>query len=696
MRHINDHLFLIVTALTAALGLATVEASGQSDTLLTESIAVSARPTRDSIVLRWAPLDLTAWQLGNESGYRIERYTLARNGIVLSAPTLTIVQHAMRPLPESEWEDLVTHDRYAAIAAQALFGDRFEVDLRQSDIFSIVNKVQENEQRFAFALFSADMSAKVARASGLWFTDHDVRENEKYLYRIVLNASDKLRGSIFVSPADPYELPKPLNLSAAFKDKIVALKWEKTRLIQYTAYVLERSEDGRNFTRVSDTPLITLSPNAMNDTRYEYAMDSLQDISRRYYYRVRGITPFGETGPPSDPVKGQAVPAVSQVPYIRSAISADNTTVDLQWDFHSTNDEAIKGFDIERASAPKGEFKSLTNVLLSPQRRSFTDINPNQSNYYKVIAYGKDGELYPSHVYFANLVDSIPPSAPAGLEAKVNDDGEITLTWHSNPEADVYGYRVYKAYHVSEELAQLTTEPVKQTAITDHIDLNTLNEHLYYSVMTIDRSQNHSSLSSLLKVSLPDKVKPQPPVMLPPKSDASGILISWRQGGSGDVVQYNVYRRSQREQDWQRVFTAAADGDSVFSYKDVVANAGIRNFYTITSIDDAGLESEAASPVAGTIPINALKKALEWEKPRINREENVLSLSWNSSEEEIDVLRIFRSVGNEPMTIYRTINGDRDQFADVIIPGRTYRYRILALFTNGQRSALSQELQVDY
>lgn len=689
-----DHPLLSV--LTGMLCLLALKGYGQQDTVVTESVAVSARPSPDSIVLRWAPLDLHSWHLGNESGYRIERYTLSRRDVILAVPELTIVQHALRPLPESEWERLVIRDPYAAIAAQALFGDRFEVDIQQSDVFTIVNKVRENEQRFAFALFSADMSPAVARASGLWFSDYDIRENEKYLYRIVLNASDKLRGSFFVGPGDPYELPKPANLSATFNDRLVSLKWEKPKIIQYTAYLLERSVDGRNFLRISESPLMTVSPTETSDTRYEYAVDSLPDISQVYHYRVRGITPFGETGPPSDVVKGKGIPVVSQVPYIRSAISADNTSIDLQWEFPPENEDAIKGFDVERAAEPTGKFKSLTNVLLSKQRRSFTDIAPGRSNYYRVVAYSLDGDLYPSHIYYAHLVDSIPPSPPKGLLAEVDDEGEISLTWDPNPEADIYGYRVYKAYHMSEELAQLTTAPLHGSRTSDRVNLNTLNEHVYYSVMAIDQNQNHSSLSPPLKVSLPDKVKPQPPVTLPVKSDASGISLSWRPGGSPDVIEYKVYRRTSIDENWQQVFVVAANDDSLYAYHDINAHVGVKYVYTILSIDDAGLESEPAPPVIGAIPVNVLEKAPELKKPGINREENALTLAWALPEGNIEAFRIFRSVENEPMVAYKTIKGDQAQFLDVIIPGRTYRYRVMAIFANGQQSALSKEIEVDY
>src|SRR5690606_40268378 len=58
---------------------------------------------------------------------------------------------------------------------------------------------------------------------------------------------------------------------------------------------------------------------------YEYATDSLPDNVSALYYRVKGITPFGEEGPPSDVVSGSGAVTVETVPYILSAENRDNT-----------------------------------------------------------------------------------------------------------------------------------------------------------------------------------------------------------------------------------------------------------------------------------------------------------------------------------------------------------------------------------
>ena len=687
----------LTVVMTTVLLFICHQTSGQAgDSLSRDAIAVSARPSHDSIMLRWAPLDFKVWKLANERGYRVERYVVSRNGALLPVPQKTILHNELKPIDESHWISLVQQNKYAAIAAQALFGDRFEVDLRQSDVFTIVDKVRENEQRFAFALFSADMSPAVAKASGLWVTDNQVKKGEKYLYRIILNTPDSLRGSIFIASGDPYVLPKPQNLQADFKDKFVSLKWQRAQASHYTAYILERSEDGKTFTNISDAPLITVTPTAMTDARYEYAIDSLGDLATTYHYRVRGITPFGEVGPPSDVVGGKGVPLVEQVPFITFAQSPNNRFIDIHWDFPQDNNDAIKGFEVRRAREPKGSYASLTKELLTPATRSFVDTSAAQSNYYKVLALGLNGEWYSSHVYYALLVDSLPPLKPTGLKAQVSDKGQVTLTWNANTEADMYGYRIYKAYHRSEELAQITSEPMQRNIFFDSIDLKTLNEHIYYSVMSIDRNQNHSQLSESLQVSLPDKVKPQPPVLLGLASDDSGISISWGRGASSDIVKYKVYRNVQGTRQWLEARTLLATNDSVYVFKDTTITAGQKYFYTVIAVDEAGLESTPIPAVAAGTPLTALQPAIKWKKPKINREENTIILGWDYQEQNVETFRIYRSAGDEPMVMFRNIGGHEEQFTDTMIPGKTYKYRILALFANGQKSSLSEELTFTY
>lgn len=682
-----------------ALAMAFVATAGQAQvaqTMTTEQIAISARPSRDSITLRWAPLNYAAWRAAIKYGYRVERFTLTRNNVILSDYEKIILRDFLKPWPEDAWKEIVARNKYAAIAAQALFGDRFEVDLARSDVFDIVDKVKENEQRFAFALFSADMSPEVAMASGLWLTDKNIKQGEKYLYRVVINTLESVQGSAYLAPEDDYTLPAPGNLKAEFQENAVSLKWDKSVVHYYTAYIVERSIDGKTFTQVSDSPFVTVSPIETQETRYEYAMDSLKDLSQTYHYRVSGITPFGEAGPPSATVSGKAVPSVAQVPFITAVNNYDNKRLVVNWEFEEHDNDAINGFSIERSNGPNGIFAVINPTTLPPEIRSFTDNDPLPVNYYRVTAKGLDGDSYASHLYFAQLVDSIPPVAPTGLNATVSDSGTVTISWKPNNENDILGYRIYKAYHKSEELAQVTSEPHHDTIFADVVNLHTLNEYVYYSVMAIDINQNHSTLSALLKVTLPDKIPPQPPVFLPSANTAEGVNLKWIPSPSEDVVQYAVYRSVRRSGEWEQKATVKATADSTHAYLDVSAEPGQVNVYTVIAIDDAGLESEPAAPVNGFNISSSLRPAIAWKRPRVIREDNKLTLMWEYQQPQAELFRIYKATDHQRPVLFKVLPANTHELTDTMIPGKHYSYQIMAVFSDGNQSSFSEELEFQY
>lgn len=91
-------------------------------------IRVIARPYQDSIKIRWAPNKPVAWHFLNEYGYRIERRTLMRNGELLENPdSVNISNNIFKPEPLALWEPYSESDDYVAIAAQAIYGESFEI-----------------------------------------------------------------------------------------------------------------------------------------------------------------------------------------------------------------------------------------------------------------------------------------------------------------------------------------------------------------------------------------------------------------------------------------------------------------------------------------------------------------------------------------------------------------------------------------
>ncbi|MFM7853901.1 MAG: hypothetical protein ACKO96_18755, partial [Flammeovirgaceae bacterium] len=149
------------------------------------SIKVIVRSFEDSIILRWAPNTPFAWQLLNQYGYRIERYTVVRDSVVLKDKPQKILMNGLKPFELTRWEPYAKKDNMVAIAAQAIYGKSFTVSNNKSmSMGDVINLSREQESRFSFALFACDVSTAAATLSGLRWVDKDVKKNEKYLYRV--------------------------------------------------------------------------------------------------------------------------------------------------------------------------------------------------------------------------------------------------------------------------------------------------------------------------------------------------------------------------------------------------------------------------------------------------------------------------------------------------------------------------------
>jgi fibronectin type 3 domain-containing protein len=659
-----------------------------------DAIAVIVRPSADSITLRWAPVSLFHWVTANRYGYHVERFTLVRNGKVLRPVERKALTSApLKPLPEAGWEKFV-NNKYGMVAAQALYGETFELNIAESDVTQIVNKAKENEQRFSIALFCADMSPAVANAQGLYWSDKQIEKNVKYLYRIsVITPTDTLRGSVFIDPSQKYQLPGVTDVTGETAGNVVTLRWNQLEYASfYTTYSIERSEDGKTFTDITDIAGVTLSKKGA-ESKYQYAVDTLASLGKDYSYRIRGLTPFGEFGPISNVVKVKGNKVVESSVFITTALSSDNKSIDLEWEFPEADNDALAGFEVTRSAKSSGPYKTIHKDILPPAARVFKDTSPEQSNYYKLKAKTLDGTEIISMPFLALLVDSVPPVMPIGLKGKVDDFGNVRISWKPNPDLDIFGYRIYRAYYESEEFSLKTGEPLKDTVFTDKVELKSLNEKIHYRVMAIDRNQNHSTLSAILSLSLPDKVPPMPAVWLPVKSTKEGVVLRWTPSGSQDVVKYEVYRKGEQGQ-WIRLITKVAGTDTLYTYTDQNLQNSAVQYYTVVAVDEAGLESPPG-PVMTGFRLTGPKPPVKVSTPAVDRVNKKIALNWSYEEQHVTSYRVYKKINDEALMLYRTVK--EKNFTDSgMVPGTKYSYQVMAVFENGALSDMGKVIQLDF
>jgi fibronectin type 3 domain-containing protein len=214
--------------------------------------------------------------------------------------------------------------------------------------------------------------------------------------------------------------------------------------------------------------------------------------------------------------------------------------------------------------------------------------------------------------------------------------------------------------------------------------------------MAIDRNQNHSALSSALRVRLPDLVRPQAPVILPYKSDENGVLLSWQRSSSEDVIHYDVYRKSIDRKEWIRLKIIMASNDSTYHFTDNNLESGTTNSYTVIAVDEAGLESDPAAPINAAKVDNTLGPPVQWIEPLVDKQKYTVTLKWDYDQPDVRSFKVFRSIDSRPFLLVKTLKGDKFSFDDLLLPGRDHSYRVIAEFQNGSKSTLSKELTIKY
>ena len=390
----------------------------------TPGIKVIARAKEDSVVLRWGPTSALAWEMANKVGYVVKRYTVVRQGEVVkdANQTRVIIGNQVKPWPLEKWESIAKKDKYAAIAAQALYGKSFALTNPSTNAMQFANQSAERDNRWSFALFAADQSSAAATCMGLRLVDRSIRKNEKYLYRITVFQQNKNypidSGAVYVDPSEKLELPPPEEVKAEFGDQSVMIRWNTLyHETIYSSYRVERSDDeGKTFKPTDDLSFTSARPSYAANSHISYYLDSLPQNNKVYFYRVVGITPFGESGQPSEVVKGVGLGSANGVIAVVTTAEERNGTAYIEWKYPPENLMNIKGFAIARAASTKGPFIDLNTKIIEVGTNSFIDKKPGPINYYVVRALGKDGKTTTSFPYMVQLEDNTPPCSARANE----------------------------------------------------------------------------------------------------------------------------------------------------------------------------------------------------------------------------------------------------------------------------------------
>ena len=702
-------------------------------------IVVLARPQQDGkIMLRWAVTSAKSWRKLNTYGYHVKRYTISRNKATLPEPIEKIIG-IFKPKPLEEWMKTIEENDNAAVMAQSLYGESFDVE-GQDELSAIVNLAEEQEQRFTWGLYAADQDYETAKMAGLGYIDTAIKTNEKYVYKVTsLVPENELKikdGGVFIGLQDYEALPKPLDLAGVFLDGKTMLSWNYAIHNQtYNSYFIERSEDGITFKRLNDLPLTSLNNSDKTDTKRMFYIDSIRN-GIKYHYRILGRTPFGELSPVSETVSGKGERLLEYVPRITTKNYLDDKRIILEWEFLEEGNEYIAGFELNRSDKADGKYKVvMKNIPPEARKIQYDSLQP--TNYLTITAIGKNGGKRTSFAALVQPVDSVPPVKPIGFNGVIDSLGIVTLKWDANKEEDILGYRIFRGNNKAEEYSQITVSPHRGTVYYDSISVKNLNSKVYYNLIAVDQRFNMSKPSEILEIKKPDFIKPTQPVFKSYIIKGGKVEMTWANSSSEDVIKHEIYRKEKDNLEWKLVHTVGSEQLAVGSGQLAVSGGQLavsseqntallpteklptktlpteklstanwtdeeveekkQYSYTIIAVDDSALESDPAPPLTVIIPKTSMAPPVEKLASYVDKENGYIELYWREyKEENVAEISIYKGIKDKPISLLKNVLPSVKRIVDdKVKPNNEYVYMIRVIFKDGSVSEIAK-LNVKY
>lgn len=204
-------------------------------------------------------------------------------------------------------------------------------------------------------------------------------------------------------------------------------------------------------------------------------------------------------------------PTVISLPPREVRASLFQDRIEISWkaadkNFDQTSPARLKGYNVYR-SEEKEQPRRLNEKLIKEEK--FIDDNFLLGKVYHYFVRASATELPPfmesenSDIVEVKAKDIFAPAAPSGL-ISIAAESIISLTWDSNTEADLAGYRVWRRMEGESDFKLLTLQPIRANAFSDATVEK--NKRYDYAVTALDKAGNESSRSKSVSEIIKDGI----------------------------------------------------------------------------------------------------------------------------------------------------------------------------------------------
>ena len=282
------------------------------------------------------------------------------------------------------------------------------------------------------------------------------------------------------------------------------------------------------------------------------------------------------------------------------------------------------------------------------------------------------------------------------LEGTISETGYVNLTWDAQLNDTIAGYQVQSSVEPTGDFFAVNDRVLTEGRFGQTIDLNTLNEKIFYKVVALSFDFKEVENSEILALDLPDILPPSAPIITDLVNLDNGLVLKWLPSASTDVKSYEIYKRIRGNANWEKLATQNAS-DSTLHFLDTTSVTGVFYEYTLRAKDATRLYSDYTFPkVAKKLyPIDLLKiRAVEVTQ---SDQRNFINIEWQfDPPEELPPggrfykFILYKSYGTANVTTLETFDANSFQYSDYdLSEGSLMNYGVKVVFNNGYAGPMS-------
>jgi len=174
--------------------------------------------------------------------------------------------------------------------------------------------------------------------------------------------------------------------------------------------------------------------------------------------------------------------------------------------------------------------------------------------------------------------------------------GNLKVTWNSNLEQDLAGYKIY--YGMSSKNYSTIIDVGKVTEY--QVSSLTEGTQYFFAVTAYDTAKNESSFSEEVNTIINggDKTPPNPPNLVGHTLDGLKAFVWWSTNAESDIAGYKVYYGT-----FSRNYSHVVDVGNKINFTTSDLSAGTQYFFSITAYDLSNNESNFSNELIINIPI---------------------------------------------------------------------------------------------